>query len=428
MRAVYILYRFFFFVLFSAILFQDFFLQVYIGSIARSPVVFIVPILFIAVIIIENKFILHTIPKYYLWYVLITIGTALIMFGITILFVTDTNMYVYDEWMPIKLIKTASYNIIFFLTAYTLYVLAARLSLRYIYYVLLFWFLVLFLYGIVQYFFYIRIPFVNATFTGEIDRIPLIASEPSTAAAFFIIVFALLMALRVYMQKSSFVTVILIAIALATFMLIGSKASFAFLPIAVLWSIRKRFTPKMFLYAAIIIIPVIAFFVLVVVPQLATDLESFNSISSRSTTWIAAMQSFFMYPFGEGYGTYMVYYPKLLFPINDFLVDFTGIPLLTNELTEMVDTGVNLSPKAGIPSEMVFNGITAVIFLVYLGKSFNKTLHQIQMPAVKIILSFAACFIFLELLLSVAGETAYIYLMIFVLADKLAKSTAPNTN
>ena len=44
------------------------------------------------------------------------------------------------------------------------------------------------------------------------------------------------------------------------------------------------------------------------------------------------------------------------------------------------------------------------------------------MPAVKIMLSFAACFIFLELLLSVAGETAYIYLMIFVLAEKLAKS------
>ena len=91
MRAVYILYRVFFFVLFSAILFQDFFLQEYIGSIARSPVVFIVPILFIAVIIIENKFILHIIPKYFLLYVLVTIGTALIMFGITILFAGNTG-------------------------------------------------------------------------------------------------------------------------------------------------------------------------------------------------------------------------------------------------------------------------------------------------------------------------------------------------
>lgn len=420
MKAVYLLYRVFFFLLFAAILFQDIFLQEYIGTIARSLVVFIAPLIFIIILIIENKIILNTIPRYFFWYSLVTIATALIMFGVTILFVTNSNMYVYDEWMPVKLLKTAAYNIIFFLTAYCLFVLAARISIRFIYYSFLFWFIVLFFYGLIQYFFDVRLPYINSTFTGEFARIPLIASEPSTAAAFFTIVAALLIALRVYMQKSAAGTTVILIMALVTFMLVGSKASIVFLPIAVIWAIRKRFTPKMFVYALVIIIPLITFFVIVVVPQLATDLEGFNSVSTRSTTWLAAMQSLFLYPLGEGYGTYLVYYPDLLFPINDMIVDITGIPLLTFEISEMVNTGVNLSPKAGIPSEIVFNGFSVFIFLYYLIKAFNKQLRDIHMPVVRIILSFAGCFIFLEMLLSVAGETAYIYLMIFVIAEKIA--------
>lgn len=342
------------------------------------------------------------------------------MMVITILFVKNNNMYVYDEWIPVKFVKTATYNIIFFITAYSLFVLSARISLRFIYYSVLFWFLVLSGYGLVQYFFEVRLPFINYTFTGETARIPLIAPEPSTAAAFFVIIAAILITLRLYMQKSIIVTGLYVLLALVIFLLIGSKASIIFIPLALIWAIRKRFTPKIILYSLIIILPLIAFFTLVVIPQLTTDLEQFGSISTRTTTWIAAMQSLFLYPLGEGYGTYLVYYPGLLFPINDLIVDITGIPLLTFELSEMVDTGVNLAPKAGIPSEIVFNGITVIIFLVYLIKAYNKQLRNISLPVVRIILSFAGCFIFLEMLLSVAGETAYIYLLIFVIAEKLA--------
>jgi hypothetical protein len=423
-----ILYKLLLFILVFAMLFQDLPLQLVLGTIARSPVVFVAPVVFIVIILNEELVVFDKLTKYFLRYWLITMASAIIILCVTIFFVTKFNMYSYVEFMPAKLIKAGTYNLTYVFVAYSLYNLSQRVSLEYICQLLSAILFFLIAYGIIQTFTSIEIPFIHSLSSIGDNRISLTTSEPSVGSFMFANFAVMVIALRIYLKKNSLATLIIGALSVFILFNVGSKGGLIFLPIAAVWALRKKINFKIGLVALIFLAPFIYFVITIVLPQVAIDIDDFNSFSTRSTTWLASMQSLFLYPFGEGYGTYLIYYPPLLLPMNTHLIALTGLPLLSKELTDMVATGINLPAKAGIPTEITYNGFFAVIFFYYLFRYYASLVKSLADDIPKLIFSFLGTFLFLEFLFNVVLETSYSYVIAFMVMQKITGLRQNNLN
>jgi hypothetical protein len=169
----------------------------------------------------------------------------------------------------------------------------------------------------------------------------------------------------------------------------------------------------------LIIIPVATVIINKTIPLIAKDIEDFNSFSTRATTWVASFKSLFLYPLGEGYGTYLVYYPPMLLPTNTQIMHFTGFPLVNIELTDMVETGRYLPGKSGITNEVVYNGFIAVLFVWYVCSYYVKHVKVIANNTAKQIFSFLGILMLIVFLFNSVLETSYFYLIPFVVLFKL---------
>ncbi len=337
----------------------------------------------------------------------------------TAIFVTNGNLHVYDEFMPAKLIKAASYNIAFFFTVYVVFAVAEYLSITLIYKVLNITLWALIFYGIIQAIFNVHIPFINGTESSETARIYLTAPEPSIAAPFFVTLSLTVIALRLYLHKPILLTAVTAGLSLLIVILIGSKGVLVLLPVALVIAIRKKLTVKVIFLATLILIPLTIVVIYKVIPMLAMDLEGFNSISTRSTTWLAAFESLFIYPLGEGYGTYLVYFPPMLVPANHQITNVTGIPLLTFEIDSMIETGKYLGAKSGIANQVLNNGFLAVIFTFLVSKHYLRLKKKVNYYSVQVVFSIIGIFLLVSFLFTTSLENAYYYLLPFVALDKI---------
>ena len=100
------------------------------------------------------------------------------------------------------------------------------------------------------------------------------------------------------------------------------------------------------------------------------DLESFSSISTRSITIITSLKSLVAYPFGQGYGTYLITFPPLLDKTINSIITLSPIPLSTFELDWMLSTGRALTIKSGLLNEVLYTGWGIIIFYIF--KKYNK--------------------------------------------------------
>lgn len=401
------------------ILTQDIALQQYFGTIAKTPVFFVAPVMFIFLIIIQKRVFLNTIVKYYFLYAMLGIVLSIFMLCYTLLFVTGGDMHVYDEFMPIKLVKAGFYNITYFIALYNLFVLARYLSLNTLLLLLqaLLWFLIID--GFLQLSIGFKIPFINYS-QLEGKRISLTASEPSNAAPMFLTLAAVVIALRIQLNKSKFGTAILGVLCFTILILINSKGFLILIPVAIIISIRKSLNFKVVTAASLFIVPFLLVIVYRVVPLLVADIQDFNSFSTRATTFVAALKSLYKYPVGEGYGSYLLYYPPMLLPTNNQIANFLGFPLLSMELTDMVQSGRNLPAKSGIANEIIYNGVFAIVFLVMLCRYYTSRIKLIVNKVVKHIFAFMGVLLLMVFLFNSVLETAYFYLLLVVITCKLA--------
>ena len=404
-----------FFSLFPLI-FQDLPLVNIFGTIAKCPAVFIAPIVTLILVIQSKKIEFYIVSKYFGLYALVTIVTALIMVAITLLFVTDGNLNVYSEFIPIKLIKASSYNITYFLTAYNLCILCRKVSLGVVKNILEIIWVFLTVYGIMQLFILHPIPFLHYTEFDEYQtRFVLTASEPSSSIIMYTIVFSVLIGLRFYLKKNKLLTALIVLFSFFILLGIGSKGGLFFIGIALLWVFRKNFNWRFALVILVLFVPLAYFFVQIILPQLLIDIDEFTSFSTRTTTSVVAFKSLFNFPIGQGYGTYLVYFPKMLLPTNKDLSSFLHIPLLDDEMVEMVNSGVNLGVKSGIPHEIMLNGFSAVFFFFFLFKYYFTCIVSILNPIVKTIFLFLGTFLLMDFIFAGSFESAFLYLLPFVL-------------
>jgi hypothetical protein len=404
------------------VIFQDLPTGEIFGTIARTPVVFLAPIIFCILLLQEKKILLNTIPRYYLFYFLVTVITSILMMLYTVIFTTNGRWNTYSEFFPLKLFKASQYSLIFFLFAFNAYTLIQKVSIEFVLKVFQSTLIFLLLYGCLEIFTPYPIIFIHSTFIEEWKtRLVLTGSEPSSSMLFFSCIVFSTMALRMYLNKNILVTIFFAVLSLAMLLGIGSKSGVAFIVVSLLWVLRKNFSFKYLMLTIIISIPIVIYIINYVVPELLTDIDGFSSFSTRTTTMCVAIKSLFIYPLGQGYGTYIVYFPKMLLPMNQFLINLLQLPLLDYELQDMIDTGKYLGVKSGILQEVLYNGITAIVFFYMIFKYYFRITKQIITPGLKMLLSFAGVYCLIELLFTAEYLTAYYYLFPFLLIFKFKK-------
>jgi hypothetical protein len=399
------------------LLFTDLPLEAFIGTIGRCPMLFVAPLTFFY--IQSHYATLQTVKpaKIIYQYAVVSTIAAVVMVFITLIFYTYGNLYIYGEFIPVKLIKAASYNFINAIVIYNLYVLSWHVSVETIYKILniCFWFLTL--YGIVEMFIPFPIPGIHATLPQEdIKRLQLTTAEPVTATIIYATFLALILYLRIYLNKRKVISALIFLTGIVMLLIIQSKGGVILLVVAIIITLRKKINFKIFIIGLLLLIPIIYYIINIILVQILIDIDNFTSFSTRVTTFFAPFIALFKYPIGQGYGTYKFYFSQLLIPLCNNLSQLLNIPLNTEEMDESILTGKYLGPKSGMASEVMFNGVIAIIFIYKFCKYNVQQFKKIILPEGYYFMSFIFYFLFLEFLFLVTFETMYfIFLPIMVI-------------
>lgn len=424
-----IVYKVLFILAVFPVIFQDLPTGSIFGTIARCPVVFIIPFIFIALLLLEGRFILSSIPKYYLIYFSISVLSSIVMMLLVVLFFNQGSWYSYNEFFPTKLFKASQYTFVFFLFSYSSFLLIDKLNLKFILNVFHFLFFFLIFYGFAEFWNPYPVRFIHDTFADEWKtRLVLTGPEPSTTMLLFYCVAFAVISLRVYLNKGSLLTIIVLVLSLFMLLAIGSKSGVLFIILSLLWALRKNFSFKFLLVVIMTSIPIGYYFVVYVIPDLLSDIDNFTSFSTRTTTVLVAIKSLFVYPLGEGYGTYIHLYPQMLLPMNKVLSNTLSLPLLTYELEYMVDTGKFLGVKSGILQEIVYSGFIAAIFYYKLFKHYFKYTLFLNTKLLEILFVMGGFYCLIELLLTTEMLTAYYFLFPFLILYKICKIQSIDNN
>jgi hypothetical protein len=139
-------------------------------------------------------------------------------------------------------------------------------------------------------------------------------------------------------------------------------------------------------------------------PSLYIDINNFSSFSTRFSSLISVIIILFKYPLGLGYGSYLLYYPKILdqsYEIaNTLFTNLFGIPLSYAEISDMISTGENIGAKAGIPQAVMLSGWVGVIFWLIIFRNSLKYIKKLDInTSKKIILEILILYIFIQLLI-----------------------------
>jgi hypothetical protein len=422
------IYKAIFVMLLSGIILQDLPSQNLFGTIARSPIFLLAPLSFLILLLVDKKIQLFKLARYYIYYWVITTIVALIL--LLFFIIKNQTIAVYDQNLLIKLFKSSFYNLTFFFTAYSLSVIIDGIDLLFIYKVLKKVFIFLILYAVIERSMPQVFSFLHTLYNEDslsVGRLKLTTSESSVASSFFITIALCFIILRVYYRKNYFWTIIYSIFSFLVFAGIASKGAIVIV-IALIWAIRKYLSIRVVIFSLTIIIPIIILAIRYVIPEFQNDIENFSSVSTRVTTGLAAFYSLVLYPIGEGYATYLAYFPKLLLPVFNWLYDVTGIPFISTEIDLMVETGSTLGPKSGFTSEIMYNGWIAILFIILICKYISNTVNVISHKQVRILASMLFCYLFMSFLTSVAIETAYFLLLPILICVKIGKLTSFSVN
>jgi hypothetical protein len=177
--------------------------------------------------------------------------------------------------------------------------------------------------------------------------------------------------------------------------------------------------------SVVFLVPSYWVIVTVIIPQLTVDIEQFTSVSTRSITIITSLRSLFVFPFGQGYGTYLFTYPSLLDDTTNAVLRWSPVPLSSFEIDLMLDTGRALTVKSGLLNEILYTGWAIILFYIFFFGDAFKNLKRIRTnTAVYNFFQFTLIFIIINYLLVSSIETSYITFLPFALLYRFAKEAA----
>ncbi|HSV10480.1 MAG TPA: hypothetical protein VLI68_06920 [Hanamia sp.] len=254
------------------------------------------------------------------------------------------------------------------------------------------------------------------------DRIALLNTEPSYTFPQLVLSLLCYSSIRYYNNNRFKITDYIVLFAgFILLMFIQSRGGIVVMLICfvlILLFSKQSLARRLILFSAsiIFIIPTVWVIVRIIIPQLTADLESFSSISTRSITIITSLKSLLVYPFGQGYGTYLFTFPQLLNKTINSVISLSPIPLSTWELDWMLSTGRALTIKSGLLNEVLYTGWAIIIFyLFFFGNAYHKLKLIRARKTVHSIFQYIFLFVIVNFLFVSSIETAYIAFLPFAL-------------
>jgi hypothetical protein len=203
--------------------------------------------------------------------------------------------------------------------------------------------------------------------------------------------------------------------------------TFAFIVLFGKQSLKNRV--KVLFVSLIFIIPSYWVIVTIVIPPMLADPENLISVTTRSITLISSVEGLLAYPFGQGYSTFYITYPKLLNQTINSITAWATFPVPTYELDQMLETGRSLGVKSGLLNETLFSGWAVIIFYAFFFRDIVKKINSLSnSTSLFLIFQFIFIFFVINYLFVASIETSYIAFMPFALLERLhEKNLKPAT-
>lgn len=408
---------------------QDLFLQIPLGTIARSPYIFLSPLVFLFITVISKKLYLQNEIKYYLIYYgySIIIATFLIFYYV---FILNHDINIYGENLVIKFMKSSMYNLIILLTFYNFIFIFKNSSFAKLEKILKYLVLTQIFIGCVQ----LAIPnafnFLKTSELSITERLSLLNTEPSHSFPQLLISILSFLVIRYYNNAKLKTSDYFISIAgFILLIFIQSKGGLLNLVICFLLlilftrqSLKRRI--QLFSFSLLFMIPTIWIIVTILIPEFISDMDTdfggFVSFSTRSVTILTALKGLIQYPLGQGYSTYLITFPTLLNDTYNSALSWSPIPLSGFEIDWMLTTGRALTVKSGLLNETLYSGWAIILFYVFLFREAFIHLRSIRhKQTLFLIAKFIILFIIVNYLFVSSIETSYIAFLPFALLVKL---------
>lgn len=394
----------------TSILFIDLPLQKSIGTIGKSVVFIIAPVFLAFFFIIDSKSINKLWKRsdiklfFVYWFITLTVSSIFSTFYVLL---SGDISTITGQSILAKLLKASTYNLIFAISYALFCYFFLKLRRDIVHRSVIISFLFLSIVGIIEIYDKNLLTYFHAA-DVDYQRLRLLTSEPSQAGLLYVIFAILTIGLTFGVER-----LLYFAIFTPIFLMIQSKGAILLFFISyimiVLFSYRHVLNLRVLLFSVIILIFGIFSIINYFLPSLLIDVERFTSFATRSSGFIAAILTLIYYPVGMGYGTYINLAPEILIKSVELLKEF--IPYINDyEVYEIATSGENVGYKAGILSQIMFNGWFAVLFFAILFISTFKKIKYLDKRQ-QFIFRWLLLYIFLEILLAVDIEVMYAYLI-----------------
>lgn len=377
--------------------YQDFPLVNYFGEIARSPIVFLTPLI-LGYLLLFKKLSISNYTKEYLVY----IGYLILISAVytIIVIVKNQSIYILGENILVKNIKMLAYplvTILFYQFVYTLFYtnkLSFNDLFKAVFIVQLFLLLFLFFEAKVYKTNEVFLPFLHAS-PEKYWRIRLLTYESSWTGT-IVIIFTLLPIYLASALNKKRNTKILVFITSAVFFLYytvhsESKGYLILVLIAVLPMLLKQIYQakryRKYFYIALIVIVTIG--ITIYEPLKEEVFRQFNSsitFGTRFSGYLASLQTFLKNPLGVGLGPYLDIYVSNLGSIidSDIMQQFN-----LSEIKQYMSSPKFLSSKTYFFDHLVFAGIPFLLFYyLFFIKRYQRLSRLNNVSLIKIILAF----------------------------------------
>lgn len=418
---------FFFIILFS--FYQDFPLSNIFGEIARTPIVFCLPIFFIY-FVLNPSIKLSKYSKYFMLYTLYLILISII--HIVFLAITKQKIYFLQENILLKCLKMIMYPFIIFIYYQFIYSFLNKNESRFniLFKVLTSLKIILVLYMIFEiYYLKTNYPFMSFLHSSNNKywRIRLITYEESWIGSIVTIISFTTIYLSRYLDKNRATK--LLTLFISIFFIIcytfysESKGYLLLFLVSVLPLLIKSLyvnkKTRNFLFIGIgfvILTGIYVFFSLY--NKVSEQLYSSITFGTRFGSYVAVANNFIYHPFGVGFGSHLHYYTDSIRTIieSPLMINFN-----LNEIKQYLQTTKSLSAKTYFFNNLVFGGIPFLLFyyLFFIRRYYSiakiqaDNLSLIKIPLIFIILSS-----FVYITLEIKYEVWFFLAFIDVLSNK----------
>ena len=330
-----------------------------VGSISMIGEYYLLPISFL-IYFFKKKECSNKISKIYKNYIVYFIITSIFMN--TVFYIFLNKIEIYGELFLVKSIHLFLHLVFQFISINALFYIFKQVKFKNIKWILNINFIFL-----VYYFIY------EKYFLKEIGRIKLLTPEPSGAGLLISVIFFI----TFYINKKIIIRFLITCIYLIILYYTGSKGAVlcllvSFLIYAVI-NLKKHMKSMFFvLFSTILFFKL--FFYEKIINLFIIDLEKYTSLVTRSWSIITAIITTLIFPFGSSGGYLFTYsfFGEIIKKIYIYL--FPKLNYL--EINFMLETGIALSPKAGIFFGILVSGIGYIYMLIsifkYLYKNFKS--------------------------------------------------------